>query len=90
MFAPLLLVLMTCLQTQAELKRDLHREAKINEQKMEELGSEMVLDTFQRGDSTRSQDLIPAEHSLHFDSNTGKQNHVSRRCKTPQHPHLAI
>ncbi|XP_052552631.1 uncharacterized protein CCDC198 [Tympanuchus pallidicinctus] len=58
---------------EVELKRDLHREAKINKQKMEELGSEMVLDTLQRGDSTRSQDLIPAECSLHFDSNTGNR-----------------
>ncbi|XP_019471527.1 uncharacterized protein CCDC198 isoform X2 [Meleagris gallopavo] len=58
---------------EAELKRDLHREAKINKQKMEELDSEMVLDTLQRGDSTRSQDLIPAEHNLHFDGNNGNR-----------------
>lgn len=81
---------MACLQTQAELKRDPHREAKINKQKMEELGSETGLDTLQRGDSARSQDLIPAEHKQHLNGHLGKQNRVPRRCKTPQHPHWAM
>ncbi|XP_021256590.1 uncharacterized protein C14orf105 homolog isoform X2 [Numida meleagris] len=51
---------------EAELMRDLHREAKINKQKIKELGSEMVLDALQRSDSARSRDLVPAEHNQHF------------------------
>uniref|UniRef100_A0A8V0Z020 Coiled-coil domain containing 198 n=2 Tax=Gallus gallus TaxID=9031 RepID=A0A8V0Z020_CHICK len=58
---------------EAELKRDPHREAKINKQKMEELGSETGLDTLQRGDSARSQDLIPAEHKQHLNGHLGNR-----------------
>nr|XP_009504127.1 PREDICTED: uncharacterized protein C14orf105 homolog [Phalacrocorax carbo] len=64
--APLLLVLMTCLQTQAELKRNLHREANINKQKIKELSPKKVLDTLQRGGSDESRDLVPAEHNQGF------------------------
>ncbi|XP_015721372.1 uncharacterized protein CCDC198 isoform X1 [Coturnix japonica] len=60
-------------KAKAELKRDLHREAKINKHTMEELGSEMVLDTLQRGNSGRSQDLIPAEHNQHFNGHPGNR-----------------
>ncbi|XP_065604021.1 factor associated with metabolism and energy [Cyrtonyx montezumae] len=52
---------------EAELKRDLLKEAKINKQKIGVLSSEMVLDTLQRGDSAGSRDLVPAEHSQRFD-----------------------
>ncbi|XP_010120579.1 PREDICTED: uncharacterized protein C14orf105 homolog, partial [Chlamydotis macqueenii] len=51
---------------EAELKRNLHREAKINKQKIKEFSPKKVLDTLQRGDSAESQDLIPAEHNQRF------------------------
>ncbi|KAM6205388.1 factor associated with metabolism and energy [Sarcoramphus papa] len=51
---------------EAELKRNLHREAKINKQKIKEFSPKKVLDTLQRGDSAKSQDLVPAEHNQHF------------------------
>ncbi|KAM6335649.1 factor associated with metabolism and energy [Podargus strigoides] len=44
---------------EAELKRNLHREAKINKQKIKEFS----LDTHQRGNSAESPDLDPAEHN---------------------------
>ncbi|XP_074721358.1 factor associated with metabolism and energy isoform X1 [Strix uralensis] len=59
-------LLMTRLQTQAELKQNLHREAKINKQKIKEFSPKKVLDTLQRGNSAESQDLVPAEHNQHF------------------------
>ncbi|XP_009956931.1 PREDICTED: uncharacterized protein C14orf105 homolog [Leptosomus discolor] len=54
---------------EAELKRNLHREAKINKQKIKESSPKKVLDTLQRGNSTESRDLVPAEHNqcLHGD-----------------------
>ncbi|XP_054256739.1 uncharacterized protein CCDC198 [Indicator indicator] len=51
---------------EAELKRNLPREAKINKQKIKEFSPKKVLDTLQRSNSTESQDLIPAEHNQHF------------------------
>ncbi|XP_009329589.1 PREDICTED: uncharacterized protein C14orf105 homolog [Pygoscelis adeliae] len=48
---------------EAELKRNLHREAKINKQKIKEFSPKKVLDTPQRGDSAESRDLVPAEHN---------------------------
>ncbi|PKU32051.1 hypothetical protein llap_17645 [Limosa lapponica baueri] len=51
---------------EAELKRNLHREAKINKQKMKEFSPKKVLDTLQRGDSPESRDLVPAEHNQRF------------------------
>ncbi|XP_074765450.1 factor associated with metabolism and energy [Athene noctua] len=51
---------------EAELKQNLHREAKINKQKIKEFSPKKVLDTLQRGNSAESQDLIPAEHNQHF------------------------
>ncbi|XP_062351445.1 factor associated with metabolism and energy [Cinclus cinclus] len=51
---------------EGELKRNLHREAKINEQKIKELSPKDVLDTPQRGDNARSPDPVPAEHNQHF------------------------
>ncbi|XP_063255683.1 factor associated with metabolism and energy [Prinia subflava] len=51
---------------EAELKRNLHREAKINKQKIKEFSPKDALDTPQGGDSVRSPDPIPAEHSQPF------------------------
>ncbi|XP_015485099.1 uncharacterized protein CCDC198 [Parus major] len=51
---------------EAELKRNLHREAKINKQKIKEFSPQDVLESPQRADSTRSPDPVPAEHSQHF------------------------
>ncbi|XP_049684463.1 uncharacterized protein CCDC198 [Accipiter gentilis] len=51
---------------EAELKRNLHREAKINKEKIKEFSPKKVLDTLQRGDSAESRDLVPAEHNQHF------------------------
>ncbi|XP_068048188.1 factor associated with metabolism and energy isoform X1 [Anomalospiza imberbis] len=51
---------------EAELKRNLHREVKINKQNIKEFSPKDVLDTPQRGDSTRSPDPIPAEHNQRF------------------------
>ncbi|KFQ79070.1 Uncharacterized protein C14orf105, partial [Phaethon lepturus] len=51
---------------EAELKRNLHREAKINKQKTKELSPKKVLDSLQRGNSAKSRDLVPAEHNQHF------------------------
>lgn len=66
-------MLTTHLQTQAELKRNLHSEAKINEQKMKELSPKDALDTPQRGGSARSP--IPAEHNQLFpEDHSGKWN----------------
>ncbi|KFQ59118.1 Uncharacterized protein C14orf105, partial [Pelecanus crispus] len=51
---------------EAELKRNLHREAKINKQKIKEFSPKKVLDTLQRDNSAESRDLVPAEHNQHF------------------------
>ncbi|XP_030339013.1 uncharacterized protein CCDC198 isoform X1 [Strigops habroptila] len=51
---------------EAELKRNLHREANINKQKIKEFSPKKVLDSLQRGNSTESQDLVPAEHNQRF------------------------
>ncbi|XP_065492910.1 factor associated with metabolism and energy [Caloenas nicobarica] len=51
---------------EAELKRNLHREAKINKQKIKESSPKKALDTLQRGNSAESRDLVPAEHNQHF------------------------
>ncbi|XP_068874662.1 factor associated with metabolism and energy isoform X1 [Aphelocoma coerulescens] len=51
---------------EAELKRNLHREAKINKQKPKQFSPKDVLGTPQRGDSARSRDPIPAEHNQRF------------------------
>ncbi|OPJ90130.1 hypothetical protein AV530_002958 [Patagioenas fasciata monilis] len=51
---------------EAELKRNLHREAKINKQKIKEFSSEKVLDNLQRGNSIESRDLVPAELNQRF------------------------
>ncbi|XP_010147632.1 PREDICTED: uncharacterized protein C14orf105 homolog [Eurypyga helias] len=51
---------------EAEEKRNLHREAKINKQKIKEFSPEKALDTLQRGNSTESRDLVPAEHNQRF------------------------
>ncbi|KAI6068003.1 putative protein C14orf105-like protein [Aix galericulata] len=56
---------------EAELKRNLRREAKINKQKIKEFSPKKVLDTRQRGDSTDSRDLVPAEHNQHFNGDPG-------------------
>uniref|UniRef100_A0A8B9D4G2 Coiled-coil domain containing 198 n=2 Tax=Anser cygnoides TaxID=8845 RepID=A0A8B9D4G2_ANSCY len=58
---------------EAELKRNLHREAKINKQKIKEFSPKKVLDTRQRGDSTGSRDLVPAEHNQHFNGDPGNR-----------------
>ncbi|XP_040413758.1 uncharacterized protein CCDC198 [Cygnus olor] len=58
---------------EAELKRNLHREAKINKQKIKEFSPKKVLDTRQRGDSTSSRDLVPAEHNQHFNGDPGNR-----------------
>ncbi|XP_009976301.1 PREDICTED: uncharacterized protein C14orf105 homolog, partial [Tauraco erythrolophus] len=57
---------LTCRRREAELKRNLHREAKINKQNIKESSPKNVLDTLQRGDSAESQDLVPAEHNQCF------------------------
>ncbi|XP_071601348.1 factor associated with metabolism and energy isoform X2 [Heliangelus exortis] len=51
---------------EAELKRNLHREAKINIEKIKEFSPKNVLDTLQKGNSPESQDLVPAEHNQSF------------------------
>ncbi|XP_068256081.1 factor associated with metabolism and energy [Nyctibius grandis] len=51
---------------EAELRRNLHREAKINKQKIKEFSPKKVLDTPQRGNSAESRDLVPAEHNQRF------------------------
>nr|XP_005504203.1 uncharacterized protein C14orf105 homolog [Columba livia] len=51
---------------EAELKRNLHREAKINKRKIKEFSPEKVLDTLQRGSSIESRDLVPAELNQRF------------------------
>ncbi|KFR16230.1 Uncharacterized protein C14orf105, partial [Opisthocomus hoazin] len=51
---------------EAELKRNLHREAKIDKQKIKEFSPKKVLDTLQRGDSAESRDLVPAERNQRF------------------------
>ncbi|XP_062474387.1 factor associated with metabolism and energy isoform X1 [Pezoporus occidentalis] len=51
---------------EAELKRNLHRETNINEQNMKEFSQKKVLDSLQRGKSTESRDLVPAEHNQCF------------------------
>nr|XP_030129103.3 uncharacterized protein CCDC198 [Taeniopygia guttata] len=51
---------------EAELKRNLHREVKINKQNIKEFSPKDVLDAPHRGDSTRSPDPIPAEHNQRF------------------------
>ncbi|XP_010013843.1 PREDICTED: uncharacterized protein C14orf105 homolog, partial [Nestor notabilis] len=51
---------------EAELKRNLHREANINKQKIKEFSPKKVLDSLQRGNSTESRDLAPAEHNQRF------------------------
>ncbi|KFV98478.1 Uncharacterized protein C14orf105, partial [Fulmarus glacialis] len=48
---------------EAELKRNLHREAKINKQKIKEFSPKKVLDSPQRANSAESRDLVPAEHN---------------------------
>lgn len=54
---------------EAELKRNLHREAKINKQNIKEFSPKDVPDTPQRGDSTSSPDPIPAGHNQRFPEN---------------------
>ncbi|KAM4667442.1 factor associated with metabolism and energy [Amazona ochrocephala] len=51
---------------EAELKRNLHREANINKQKIKEFSPTKVLDSLQRGKSTENRDLVPAEHNQRF------------------------
>ncbi|XP_052639725.1 uncharacterized protein CCDC198 [Harpia harpyja] len=51
---------------EAELKRNLPREAKINKEKIKEFSPKKVLDTLQRGGSAESRDLVPAEHNQRF------------------------
>ncbi|XP_009994769.1 PREDICTED: uncharacterized protein C14orf105 homolog [Chaetura pelagica] len=51
---------------EAELKRNLQREAKINQQNLQESSPKNVLDTPQGGDSAKSRDLVPAEHNQGF------------------------
>ncbi|KFP06439.1 Uncharacterized protein C14orf105, partial [Calypte anna] len=51
---------------EAELKRNLHREAKINIEKIKEFSPKNGLDTLQKGNSPESQDLIPAEQNQSF------------------------
>nr|XP_009668956.1 PREDICTED: uncharacterized protein C14orf105 homolog isoform X2 [Struthio camelus australis] len=51
---------------EAELKRNLHREAKINKQKIKEFNPKKVLGSLQRSNSSESQDLVPAEHNQTF------------------------
>ncbi|KAM9015917.1 factor associated with metabolism and energy [Ara ararauna] len=51
---------------EAELKRNLHRDANINKQKIKEFNPKKALDSLQRDKSTESRDLVPAEHNQHF------------------------
>ncbi|XP_010186396.1 PREDICTED: uncharacterized protein C14orf105 homolog [Mesitornis unicolor] len=51
---------------EAELRRNLHRESKINKQKPKELSPKKVLDALQRGDSAEIQELVPTEHNQRF------------------------
>ncbi|XP_062433984.1 factor associated with metabolism and energy [Rhea pennata] len=51
---------------EAGLKRNLHREAKINKQKIKEFNTKKVLGNLHRSNSSESQDLIPAEHNQTF------------------------
>ncbi|XP_025955773.2 factor associated with metabolism and energy [Dromaius novaehollandiae] len=56
---------------EAELKRNLHREAKINKQKIKEFNPKKVLGNLQRSNSSESRDLIPAEHNQTFNGDCG-------------------
>ncbi|XP_068803545.1 factor associated with metabolism and energy isoform X2 [Struthio camelus] len=56
---------------EAELKRNLHREAKINKQKIKEFNPKKVLGSLQRSNSSESQDLVPAEHNQTFNGDCG-------------------
>ncbi|XP_067151755.1 factor associated with metabolism and energy isoform X1 [Apteryx mantelli] len=56
---------------EAELKRNLHREAKINKQKIKEFNPKKVLGNLQRSNSSESQDLTPAEHNQTFNGDCG-------------------
>ncbi|XP_071415453.1 factor associated with metabolism and energy [Pithys albifrons albifrons] len=51
---------------EAELRRNLHREAKINKQKIKEFSPKDVPDTLQRHNRAESRDLVPAEHNQRF------------------------
>ncbi|KFO79091.1 Uncharacterized protein C14orf105, partial [Cuculus canorus] len=51
---------------EAELKRNLHREARINKQKIKEFSPKKVLDILQPGNGIEHRDLIPAEHNQCF------------------------
>ncbi|XP_017687248.1 PREDICTED: uncharacterized protein C14orf105 homolog [Lepidothrix coronata] len=51
---------------EAELKRNLHREAKANKQKIKEFSPMDILDILQRSNSKESRGLVPAEHNQHF------------------------
>ncbi|KAI1237491.1 hypothetical protein IHE44_0013567, partial [Lamprotornis superbus] len=74
---------------EAELKRNLHREAKINEQKIKEFSPKDVPDTPQRGDSARSPDPVPAEHNQHFPEDDPGNTWGGGLCRQPGRAELS-
>ncbi|XP_069713009.1 factor associated with metabolism and energy [Phaenicophaeus curvirostris] len=68
---------------EAELKRNLHREARISKQKIKEFSPKKVLDTLQPGSSTECRDLIPAEHNQRFH----RDDHGDTRSGGPSRQH---
>ncbi|XP_014726902.1 PREDICTED: uncharacterized protein C14orf105 homolog isoform X1 [Sturnus vulgaris] len=74
---------------EAELERNLHREAKINEQKIKEFSPKDVLDTPQRGDSARSPDPVPAEHNQHFPEDDPGNTWGGGLCRQPGRAELS-
>ncbi|XP_005047810.1 PREDICTED: uncharacterized protein C14orf105 homolog [Ficedula albicollis] len=64
---------------EAELKRNLHREAKINEQNIKEFSPKDVLDSPQGGGSARSPDPTSAEHFPGDDPGNTRGGGLSRQ-----------
>ncbi|XP_059704182.1 uncharacterized protein CCDC198 [Haemorhous mexicanus] len=71
---------------EAELKRNLHREAKINKQNIKEFSPKDVLDSPQRGDSTRSPDPIPAGHHQRFPEDSPGSTWAGGLCRAESSP----
>ncbi|XP_010223842.1 PREDICTED: uncharacterized protein C14orf105 homolog [Tinamus guttatus] len=69
---------------EAELKRNLHREAKINKQKIKEFNPKKVLGNLQRGSSSESQDLIPPSFAL--DAWCGNASHSEQHSSVESSP----
>ncbi|RLV98317.1 hypothetical protein DV515_00010901 [Chloebia gouldiae] len=74
---------------EAELKRNLHREVKINKQNIKEFSPKDVPDTPQRGDSTRSPDPIPAEHNQCFPEDDPGKTWGGGLCRQPGRAELS-